>query len=122
VLPGTKPAAATAPENVCVEALLAVGVTLSLPPQAASTQAAAIEVRRRLVRLVELTDIVGGPCWLYCYFLAPLQNKFRLAVQRFQFQLRAERAWDVVRSAAATTTFKAGRIETPLSETLTAET
>ncbi|MBK3866089.1 hypothetical protein G3A40_41335 [Paraburkholderia aspalathi] len=55
MLPGTKPAAATAPEIVVVGGLLAGGGLLAdgelslLPPQAVSTQAAAIEVRRRVV-------------------------------------------------------------------------
>lgn len=73
VLPGTKPAVATTPETVDVVAgggLLAVEGELSLlPPQAARTQAAAIDVRRGVVRFIELTDIVGCPCRLHVLLL-----------------------------------------------------
>lgn len=63
VLPGTKPAAATTPENVVgvLDIVDAGAVVLALPPppQALSAQAAAIELNMRVVRSVKLTDIVG---------------------------------------------------------------
>jgi hypothetical protein len=48
-----------------------------LPPQAASTQAAAIDVRRGVVRFIGLTDIVRCPCRLHVLLLFCAFHQFR---------------------------------------------
>ncbi|WP_244196114.1 hypothetical protein [Paraburkholderia susongensis] len=82
MLPGVKAEAVTTPENVVgcvvfvpVAPVLVVLEELSLPPQAASAQAAAIEVKRRVVRDVGLTGIVGPLLVCMYNFFPPEWNK-----------------------------------------------
>jgi hypothetical protein len=101
VLPGTKPEAATTPEIVVVVGgglLACAGGVLSLfPPQAASTQAAAIEVRRGVERFIELIDIVGGPCWLHVllFFASDAYGMHTLATGDYRVAVFSSREGDL---------------------------